>query len=511
MADNTLTGQYSVVATFLAAYMPTWFSHDPLEAARVASYTFYDSLYWNDAGGFKMTLRGDEEFPVYIPAARRVINTFNRYVARDLSLAVTGDTVDQVDAAKAEFDRLFKRERFYSTFGHSKRMMLTKGDMILGIFADPLKPEGARISILDVDPASYFPIKENKKIVGQRIIELVHIGDKNYIRVQKWLKSTALEHPNYNPDAIDYLAEIAYEDITFEMESWYDPEKRKSFQVTTALDLLPGLTTLPLYHFANNKDPNNDYGTSDLKGLERIFLAINQTATDEDVAIAMAGLGLYAADSTPVDEDGNVTDWVLGPKRVVETPPGGKFQRVSGVASVEPSQSHMDWMQGQAESVLGISDIALGQADVAVAESGIALALRMAPLLDAAGDRDMEIRDILNQLFHDLKTWFKIYERIDFGDDLTGATIEPVFGDKLPHDRAAELAVLADLFLNKVIPVQVYWEKLREMGVDLPLDAELIRLFAEAEAALPSADPTGDRLAAEANAQDVNPNDGGLE
>lgn len=507
MADDTLTGQYSVVAAFLAGYAPAFLGHDSFESARIASYKFYENLYWNDAGGFKMTLRGDEEFPVYIPAARRIINTFNRYVAKDPTIAITGQTTDQVIAAQTAFEVLFKRERFWSTFKHSKRMMLTRGDMVLGIFADPLKPEGTRISLLDISPGSFFPIVDpsnSKKIWGQRIIEVVHIGDKDYIRVQKWLKSTSPDHPQFS-EPPNYDAEIAYEDVTWEQESWYDPEKRKSFAVTTPLDILPGIFTLPLYHFANNKDPDNVYGTSDLKGLERIFLAINQTATDEDVAIAMAGLGVYASDSTPVDADGNITDWVLGPKRVVETPPGGRFDRVSGVASVDPSQSHMDWIQGQAESVLGISDIALGQADVAVAESGIALALRMAPLLDAAVERDNEVMDILINMFHDLKAWLKIYERVDLGDDLTGAQIMPIFGDKLPKDRAAELTVLADLFLNKVIPIQVYWEKLRDLGIDLPDDAELIRMFAEASQMVQdNTDPQGSRLDAEANAADLN-------
>jgi hypothetical protein len=512
MADDTLTGQYSVVAEFLAGYTPAWLASDTLNKARVASYSFYDNLYWNDAGGFRLTLRGDEEFPVYVPSARRIINTFNRYVAKGLSLAITGDTPDQVQAAQTAFDVLFKRERFISQFNHGKRSMLVRGDMVMGIFADPLRPEGARISIETIHPASYFPVPDpnnKKKITGQRIVELVHIGDKDYIKVQRWIKSTDPEHPAYNPETPDYEADIAYDDIIWETESWDDPEKRKQYQVVTALDLLPGIKTLPLYHFPNNKEQDNLFGTSDLKGLERIFLAINQTATDEDVAIAMAGLGLYVADASPVDAEGNATDWVLGPKRVVEMPRGGEFKRISGVATVEPSQGHMDWLQSQAESTLGISDVALGSADVSVAESGIALALRMAPLLDAATARDEEVTDVLVQMFHDLKLyWFPVYERLNLGDDVTGALVMPVFADKLPRDRAAELAVLADLFLQQVIPIQLYWEKLRDLGIDIPNDADMIKMFAEAETFMPSADPQGDRLNAEAGG--VTPSDGGL-
>lgn len=502
MVDDSLTGQYSVVANFLSGYSPSWLSNDPFNQARIASYKFYENLYWNDAGGFRMTLRGDEEFPVYIPSARRIINTFNRYVARGLTISVTGTNTAQVDAAQFAYDTLFKRERFFSNFKHSKRLGLIRGDMVLGIFGDALRPEGRRLSIVDIDPSKYFPIlnpEDNKVEWGQSLIEQVHIGEKDYIKIQRWLKPTHPEHPDYDQETPNYEADIAYDETIWEMESWDDPEKRKQFQSVTPLDYVPGIKTLPLYLFANNKDPDNVFGTSDLRGLERIFLDINQTATDESVAIAMAGLGVYVSDTSPVDDDGNPTDWVLGPKRVVETAEGGKFERVSGVASVDPTQGHMDWLQSQAESVLGISDVALGQVDVTLAESGIALQIRMGPLLDASGDRDLEIEDKLIQMFYDLKNWFAIYERLNFGDDVTGATIEPVFGQKLPTNNKEEMDRLAQLFLDGVIPIQVYWEKLRALGLELPEDPELVKMFEEARAI---SDPEGARLDAEANAGD---------
>lgn len=501
MADEALAGQYSVIAPYLAPLIPAWLSGDTENATRLAAYVFYERLYWNDAGGFKLTLRGDEDFPVYVPSARRIINTFNRYVARGLSIDITGDDA-YVEAAQFAYDILFKREGFYSLFKHSKKMGLVRGDWVLGIFANPLKLEGTRISIKDVHPSKYFPDRNaDRQVIGQSIIEIVHIGDKDYIKVQHWIKSTHPEHPAYDEVAPDYSQPIAFSDITWEQENYSDPAKRKSFAVTTPLDLLPGINNLPLYHFKNDHQTDDAFGSSDLRGLERIFLAINQTATDEDVAIAMAGLGMYTADATPVDSDGKETDWVLGPKRVVEMPKDGNFKRVTGVASVEPTQGHMDWLQKQAESILGISDVALGQVDTAVAESGIALALRMGPLLDASADRDEEINDILVQLLHDLKEWFLIYERLNLGDDITGATVTPTYADKLPSNKKDELDRLAELFLNKVIPIQFYWSELRRLGVDLPKDDELIRLFAEQQAAgIADPDPMGTRLAAEANA-----------
>lgn len=507
MADDTLTGQYSVVANFLAGYAPTWLAADAFNTARIASYKFYENLYWNDVGGFKLTLRGDEEFPVYIPSARRVINTINRYVAKGLNISVESSTPATAEAAKLAYYKLFARERFFSTFAKHKKLGLVRGDWVFGIFADPLKVEGTRISLKYIDPARYFPIpnpNDQDDLWGQSLIEAVAIGDKVYIHVQRWLKPAHPDHPNTG--SLD--APIAYEDVTFEQENWQDPEKRKTFAAETDVPLatLDGILSLPLYHFRNDWQPGNLYGTSDLKGLERIFLAINQTATDEDVAIAMAGLGLYVSDSQPVDADGNDTDWVLGPKRVVEIPRGGEFKRVSGVASIEPSQGHMDWLQSQAESVMGISDVALGQANVDTAESGIALALRMAPLLDAATERDQEISDVLLQMFYDLKTWFSVYEGINLGDETTGAIISPIFAPKLPKNEKEELDRLAQLHMDGIISLDFYWQEMIKLGYEINIE-ELRKQIEDERATI---DPTGDRLDQEAAADGVT-DDGGSE
>jgi hypothetical protein len=499
MADSNIQGQYSLVAPFLTSFMPSWLSGNTVEQARIASYTLYENLYWNDAGGFRMVVRGDEEFPVYIPTARRIIKTLVRYIGRGWGYSIVGGDSTQQQAAQLAYDTLFKRERFYSLYNQQKRMGLIRGDWVFGLFADPNKPETRRISIVDVHPGKFFPIYKDgdtRSVLGQRIIEPITVGDKTYIRVQRWLKSTHPDHPSYNETAPDYEAPIAHDDTTFETESWDDPAKRKTFQVTTPTELLDGILTLPMYHIKNDAQPGEGYGTSDLKGLERIMFAVNQTATDEDTAIAMAGLGMYTADSSPVDDDGNATDWMIGPKRVVETPQGGKFERVSGVASVEPSQSHADWLQKQAESVFGISDVALGQVDVSVAESGIALALRMGPLLDEANERDQEIRDVLDQFLHDLKQWFLVYEGVNLGDDVTGVVLESVFEEKLPEDKKAQMDRLQQLFLDGVIPMPFYWQALRDLGLELPDDATLTQMFADQQSAT---DPQGARLAQEAN------------
>lgn len=501
------SGQYSALAPYLTAFVPGWLPAE--DGLRVASYAFYDALYWNDYGGFQLTIRGDEEFPVYVPSSRRIINTFARYVARDADYQVISGSSSERDIATATLDALFRRERFWTTFHAEKKRGSTRGDWAWMIVGDASKVgTGAALSIKSVDPSKYFALtnpEDKSDKWGCALIELVAVGDKSYVKVQRWLKVVHPDHPNFvEPQPGEQaasasggnLAPVAYEVVLYEQENWTDPEKRKTFRVDRELALLDGITALPVYHIRSNTDNQEPYGVSDLRGIERIFLAVNQTATDQDVALAMAGLGLYTADSTPVNADGEITDWVLGPKRVVEVPQDGKFQRVSGVASVQPSIEHMDWLQSQAESLFGINDIALGDAEVAVAESGIALALRMGPLLDACSDRDREIGDVLTNFFYDLKQWLLIYERVN----LPTSEILPVFPDKLPVDIDKRLEQYINMLINGIVDVQWVLEQLQTLGLDIDPAEVLGRL--QAAGGTESEDPNADRLNEEANPDD---------
>ena len=81
----------------------------------------------------------------------------------------------------------------------------------------------------------------------------------------------------------------------------------------------------------------------------------------------------------------------------------------------------------------GISDVALGQIDAVSAESGIALQIRMAPLLDAAAEKDLEIDAVMNQMLFDLRAWFQVYESVN----LDNTSVTSTFGEKLPVNRSA--------------------------------------------------------------------------
>jgi hypothetical protein len=46
------------------------------------------------------------------------------------------------------------------------------------------------------------------------------------------------------------------------------------------------VTSIPVYHFRNNRSGNSIFGTSELQGIESLIVGVNQTATDQELAVA---------------------------------------------------------------------------------------------------------------------------------------------------------------------------------------------------------------------------------
>lgn len=513
-------GIYDTARPFFGS-PPSWMSAQ--DGERAAAYLLYEDLYANESDAFKITLRDDEESPIYIPSAKRIVNTFARYVCKGLGFQVTtvaapgqieeepepADPTAAITAIIAYGD-LFNRERFFAQFRSAMKYGLALADWCMFIYADPLKPEGTRISIKAVDPGMYFPIfdpVEVDRVVGVRLVEQIIEDNKTLLRVQRWLTPRHFEHPNYN-DGLYVEAPITYDQVVLELNDWEDPKKRKVVRTDIPLAIVPGIFQLPVYHFKAQEKPGEHFGISILQGMERLFFGINQTVTDENVALAMQGLGLYVTTNKPVDAQGNEVDWVIGPRRVMEVKSdSGKaadaFARVPGITSVQANQDHYKYLQEMIETTLGVSDVALGTADVQTAESGIALAIRLGPLIDAASDADELILAKLRQLFYDLRQWFQVYESTTFDETIE---IVPVIGPKLPVDREKERATYSDLHLAGVIPTRLYIEKLNELGYDLGDPAKLMaevakeqdEALARQQEVMAAADPGAGRLDEEA-------------
>lgn len=484
---------YSTLRAFFPATMPTWIP-DELDQQRIESYKIYEEIYWNVPDTFKLVARGTEDKPIYLPSAKTMIETCNRYTATSMKVNIEPTLVDaaisaDITAYQQVWNDLFKRERFWSKFAGNKRYGLIRGDWLWRIMADPTKPEGSRISIRELDPASYFPITDPDDvdhIIGCHIVDQVAISeDETELRRATYLKPGSERNPG---QYVTYQFDVFDSDA----DDWNALGKPK--RVITPLTTLTGITNLPVYHIKNFDEPANPFGSSEIRGMERIIAAMNQAISDEDLALALDGIGLYETDAPPpTDDNGNVINWRLGPGRVVEHPAGTKFSRVSGVGSFGPFQDHLGFLTKALREGAGTPDIAIGVVDVTVAESGVSRLLQLAPLLARTEEKDTSIVEVHTQMFYDIQhEWLPTYE----GISQEGVMVTPVVGNKLPEDVDGRLKQLNDMFDRKIISAQYYRQEASKLGFEFPdgMDAEIIKETTDLATA---ADPFGDRINSE--------------
>ena len=86
-----------------------------LDQHRLGAYALYEQMYWNHPETFKLLQRGEDESPIYLPSARKIVEATNRFLALDFDYVVdatvgTPDARNQIDMA---FRSLFARENFH--------------------------------------------------------------------------------------------------------------------------------------------------------------------------------------------------------------------------------------------------------------------------------------------------------------------------------------------------------------------------------------------------------------
>jgi hypothetical protein len=469
MSDFT---PYSTAKPLLGT-LPSWISDD-LEKQRVSSYTLYEAIYWCSPDTFKLVSRGAEDKPIYIPSGRVIVETFNRYLAPKIEFIADplyGDDNQKLLATQVITD-FVRREKVYSKFNANKRYGLIRGDWAFQLYANPLKQPGSRISFFGIDPGSLFPIYNPlniDEIIGWHIAE--PFGDQDgtvRIKRQTYRKVTGMGGPS----------PITYESATFEIDDW-ETNEAKPFQVLTAPFVLPApIDSFPIYFLPNFSEPGRIFGSSEMRGIERVFAAVNQTISDEELALALEGLGVYATDAgTPVDENGEEVDWNLGPGRVVELPEGKTMGRINGISTVSPNQDHLRYLQLVLDECMGMSPVAKGSVEVATAQSGIALSIELAPILSKAEEREQVIVDVMTNLLFDLPKWFVAYEGPVFRSLREATRWIPMFGPKIPQDRNGEFEELMSLASAKpqIIPMSYVRTRLRLLGYDdMPDETEVV-------------------------------------
>ena len=463
--DNQWSSTKPYLGSNVVAAM-TWVPEE--DRSRLAAYDKYDQMYWNDPRQFALRVL-DEESPVYIPNARTVVNTTSHFLLKGLDIHTEDDTT-----AKA-LDDFLEREMFYSRFDSAKQTGIARGDYVFHMTANPSKAAGTRISLNSVEPSHVFPIwdeDEPGKMIGCHLA-VAFILPKDEDPEQK----TRLRRLTYRFVDVNGQRRISREEAIWEIEgtSWLTGESgraRKIKQIIPLGLLDSRITALPVYWFKNQAWDGEDFGSSELRGLERLVEVVSQGATDVAGALALEGLGVYATDGgRPVADDGHgnliETEWEVAPGKVMEVPTGAYFRRVDGVGSITPAIDNIKYLEDKINSALGLSDVALGKVEASVAQSGIALAIRFMPTLARIETRDRLGIDKLRQLFYDWKTWYAVFEQKQLSGDIV-----PVIGDKLPMDRTAKLNELNNMRDRKIIPASFYRSEMEKLGYDFPDDIE---------------------------------------
>lgn len=486
----------------LFGILPTWLSAD--DAARLEAYALYEGMYRNVPDAYKIIQRGSESNPLYVPSAKTIIEATNRFLAKDWTFVA--DPILGTDQERALLSSvltpLFRRERVWSKFTAQKRFGLIRGDTVWHIVADPTKPQGRRLSILEVDPGMYFPIfdpADDDKLVGCHLVE----------QIPNAKGEVSIKRQTYRKDPLN--GKITHEITWWELGAWddrtTDPKDLKKAKEPPApplpLHYLPdAITALPVYHVKNDPTPGDHFGTSILSGLERIAAGVSQAISDQELELALSGLGLYVTTSgPPVDGSGNETNWQIGPGYVAEIDPESDWKRVAGITSVEPNLDHVRYLENKMREATGVPDIAIGEVDVSVAESGISLAFKMAPILAANSEREQEMLGVYDQFLFDLtRGWFPAYEAINFGE---AATAVSVVSDPMPINRKAFLEEVQLMVTMQLISVEYARVLVSEkLGLEFPEEmGETVVAEQTALANARNADPFEARVARELDDQ----------
>ncbi len=475
-------------ATGLMTALPTWMS--PYDAQRITSYQIYEQIYWNVDETFEIIQRGSDGEPIYIPMARTIVDTTNRFLCPKPGFIMDPDigTPEDRETARLWFSSLFRRERWWSKFNANKRYGVIRGDWCWHVLANPAKPQGKRITIEPLDPAAYFPIshpQDPDRLIGAHIVEQFTDEDGEiFIKRQTYYRG--VDPINNDGSDLSIWNSIGL----FEVDAWESLDDSAITVIKEPTQLPAQITSIPIYHIPNIETPGDPFGSSELRGFERIMAAINQGISDEELILALEGLGMYATDGGPPrNEAGQITNWQLGPGVVVEHGQGSKFERISGVTSVSPIQEHLKFMIESLKEASGTPNAATGKVDVQVAESGISLLMQLGPLLAKVDEREDTVTDVHNQMLFDLASmWAPAYEQF-----VTVCIPRMVFGDPLPENRDVKFKEIMALFEAKVVDIDWVHTELAKLGYDFSTDM-IGKILTQAQAMARATDPFGSRM-----------------
>lgn len=444
-----------------------------LDRERILAYQKYEEIYWSHSTAFELKDVTADGKPLFLPTPMTICDTTSHFYMKGLT--VTGD-----GALGDLWKELDDRETVIAKFMEAKHSGVVRGDFLLHITADPTKPEGTRVSVNSLDPAMYFPEfdpDDLNRILAVNIIEL-QLDELDPTK-------TTIRRQRYSYQQVGDARKVVSQQAIYEPKGWWKGQTQVQVKsITTPFFLPDPINTIPVYAWKNKPWQGQPFGSSEIRGHENLQARINQSATDEDVALSLEGLGVYATDApkpTRRDSSGQETEvaWVIAPAMVLEVPTGSYFRRVEGLKSVEPFQSHIKMLTDsvyEATATFRPSEV-----DAQVAASGIALAIKFLPTMAKLEERDIFGVGVMKQLTFDLANWWRAYEGANIADT---ARLEVVLGDKLPENKTDRLNVLNNMLDRKAITKEWYRQQVGELfGIEIPEDMDA-QLEAEQRAAM---------------------------
>ena len=491
-----LPKQYDSAKDFLGGTDQLGNIIDPMDSMRLSVYNLYEDFYANRPETFRVTMSDSSDIEIYLPSTKKIVDATARFLAIDFDFQLKGGNASE---AEVLLRKIWKREEISKRFIKGKKSLLTRGDQMWHITADPNKRSGERISINSIHPSSYFPIEDpnnTNRVIGCHLVDLVKDPRENDPNTKKLVarRQTYMKEPN---------GQISSWAGTFEIGGWDDrnltPDKLKPVSIIWEKRYLPkAITALPVYHLPNNEPDGSTWGLSQVAGIEYIINAMNQSVTYEDLTLVLQGLGVYTSTAGPPKDNatGAPKTYKLGPGDVVELSQGDEFKRVTGVSSITPFQDHLEFLDAWSLQGSGIPEMATGTVDVSVAQSGIALALKMGPIIAENADKQLAIGGKWDQIGYDLiHGWLPAFEGID--SEATEFT--STFGDPMPLDRDAYVKELIELYSSGLLLIDEVREKLEKIGYKYSSDlTDKLLEEASKKATAEQGEPETDELGADA-------------
>jgi len=450
-------------SNFFRAQAPLPNIINDMDAQRINAYELYDDFYYNRPETFRVTCRGDSDVEIYLPSTKKIVNATARFLGVDFSYSLKGGNLDAVENF---IENLFAREEIQRRFIRGKRSLLTRGDLVWYITANPKKPEGKRLTINTIHPSSVFPIEDpddNSHVKGWHIVDLV--PDPREQEMEKGKQVARRQTYRRDRDS-----QITYDAALFEQGAWDDrflkPGELKPIQILSRTITFPSeITAFPVYLVPNHEPDGSSWGMSLVAGVEYIINAVNQSITYEDLSLVLQGLGVYVSTAgPPIDPSTNKPGkYKLHPGNVVEIDPGDDFKRVTGVMTLSPFQEHVSTLDRWMMDGAGVPDMATGAIEVSVAQSGISLALKMGPIIAENSDRELALGGKWDQIGYDLLNgWIPAFENLNCG----GTKWTTIFDDPMPINRESYVNELIQLSVMNLITLQEVRDKLEAIGYE---------------------------------------------